>query len=110
MLRAIGVSGRVGVEGIVSYLEDGHWGGPTGREKSLGQYTPRPDPVVNLHLDTVNGGQELLLTWDDAANADDYLVFTDTMPNGTFSTVAAIATSGTSGVTLAMQSGETYYL
>jgi hypothetical protein len=72
--------------------------------------TPMPEPAANLSLDTLDGGADLKLTWDDAANADDYLVFSDTAPNGAFSTVAGIASSGSTGFTVGMPPGIEFYL
>jgi len=72
--------------------------------------TPMPGPAANLALDTMNSDADLKLTWDDAANADDYLVFSDASPNGAFSTVAGIASSGSTGLTVGTPSGIEFYL
>src|SRR2546426_3453420 len=71
---------------------------------------PMPGPVNNLRLVTVNGGGDLQITWDDTTNADDYLVFSDTKPNGIFTTVAGMAPSGTPGSTVSMPPGSEVYL
>lgn len=87
-------------------LPDGESETITGSSKSCPHI---PAAVTNLQIGT-SGGASLLLTWDDEADADDYLVFSDPSPNGSFSNVAGIATSGTTGLTLGMQSGDSYYL
>lgn len=71
---------------------------------------PMPGPVSNLSLATANGGADLQLTWEDTTNADDYVVFSDTKPNGMFSTVEGTAPSGTPGPALGMPSGIEFYL
>jgi len=53
---------------------------------------------------------DLQLTWDDAANADDYVVFCDTTPDGPFDTVVGIAPSGASGLTVSTPQGIEYDL
>lgn len=69
-----------------------------------------PGPVSNLQLVEVNGGADLRLTWDDTTNADDYIVFSDTAPNGTFDNVVGTAASGASGLTIGMPAGSDFYL
>jgi hypothetical protein len=71
---------------------------------------PMPGPVANLRLATANGGADLQMTWDDTTNADDYVVFSDTKPNGMFSAVEGTAPSGTPGPTLSMPPGSEFYL
>ncbi len=88
-------------------LPDGESDSITGTASSC---APMPGPVSNLALETLNGGQDLQLTWDDAANADDYVVFSDTAPNGIFNTVAGTAPSGTPGLTLGMPQGSEFFL
>lgn len=69
-----------------------------------------PGPVSNLQLAMVNGGADLQLTWDDTTNADDYVIFSDTAPNGSFDTVVGTALSGASGLTVSMPAGSDFYL
>jgi hypothetical protein len=68
-----------------------------------------PGPVTDLLLATVGGG-DVQLTWGDAVNADDYVVFTDTSADGPFDTVAGTATSGAAGITLPMATESRFYL
>jgi hypothetical protein len=88
-------------------LPDGESESTTGK---TGSCAPMPRPVSNLQLVTLGGGQDLQLTWDDAMNADDYVVFSDTAPNGIFNTVAGTAQSGTPGSTVSMPPGSEFYL
>jgi hypothetical protein len=88
-------------------LPDGESDSTTG---TTGSCTPMPGPVGNLRLVTLSDGGELQLTWDDATNADGYVVFSDTAPNGTFNTVAGTAQSGTPGSTVGMPPGSEFYL
>jgi hypothetical protein len=86
---------------------------PDGESESITGTTatcsPLPGPVGNLRLATPGNG-DLQLTWDDATNADDYVVFSDTLPNGSFDTVAGTAQSGASGWTAGMPPGVEFYL
>ena len=66
--------------------------------------------MSNLRLERTDGGLDLRLTWDDAANADDYLVFQDVAPNGPFNTVEGTAQSGTQGLTMPMSPASKFYL
>jgi hypothetical protein len=69
-----------------------------------------PGAVGNLFLATANGDSDLLLTWDDTANADDYIVFGDTRPDGPFDTIVGSASSGATGLSVAMPQGTGYFL
>ena len=69
-----------------------------------------PGIPANLRLTPLDGGVNFQLTWDDATNADDYVVFSDTAPDGMFETVAGIAQSGATGLTVAVPSGNELYL
>jgi len=88
-------------------LPDGESDSTTG---TTGSCAPMPGPASNLRLATLNGGEELQLTWDDAANSDDYGVFSDTAADGTFSTVAGVAQSGTPGLSVSMPPRIEFYL
>jgi hypothetical protein len=87
---------------------------PDGESDSISGITaacsPLPGPVSNLRLAAPGGGGDIQLTWDDAIDADGYVVFSDTAPNGTFSTVAGTAPSGTPGATIGMPPGVEFYL
>jgi len=87
-------------------MPDGESDSTTG---TTGSCSPAPDPVENLRLVAPAAG-ELQLTWDDAANADGYVVFSDTAPNGAFDTVAGTAQNGTQGSTIGVPPGVEYYL
>jgi len=88
-------------------LPDGESESTTG---TAGNCAPMPGAVSNLRPAAPNGGEEIQLAWDDATNADDYVVFSDTAPNGTFSTVAGTAPSGAPGLTVAAPTGTGFYL
>ena len=88
-------------------LPDGESDSTTG---TAGSCAPMPGPVSNLRLARPGGGGDLQMTWDDASNADDYLVFSDAAPNGTFTTVAGTAPSGTPGATVGTPPGSEFYL
>ncbi|HYV85336.1 MAG TPA: hypothetical protein VFB49_05460 [Patescibacteria group bacterium] len=87
-------------------MPDGEIDSITGRTPAC---SPMPGPVGNLQL-LAPGGGGLHLTWDDTTDADDYVVFSDTSPNGSFTTVAGTASSGAAGLTLAMPPGTEFYL
>src|SRR2546422_5812145 len=72
--------------------------------------SPMPGTGSNLRLATANGGGDLQMTWDDTTNADDYVVFSDTKPNGIFSAVEGTAPTGTPGSTVGMPPGSEFYL
>ena len=80
------------------------------RDTISGTCAATPGPVANLLLATANSDGDLVLTWDDTANADDYLVFGDARPDGTFDTIIGTATSGTGGLSVAMPPGTDYFL
>jgi len=88
-------------------LPDGESESTTGTTASC---SPMPGPPGNLLLTPLGGGKDFQLTWDDSANADDYVVFSDTTPNGIFETVAGIAPGGSTGLTVAMPVGNVFYL
>jgi len=88
-------------------LPDGESENTTG---TAGSCAPMPGPVSNLRLETLNGGLDLRLTWDDTTNTADYVVFSDASPNGIFNAVAGTAQSGTAGTTVTMPPGSEFYL
>ena len=88
-------------------LPDGESDSITGTAASC---APMPGPVSNLRVATASAGVDLQLTWDDTMNADDYVVFSDTAPNGIFNTVAGTAQNGTAGATLTPPPGSEFYL
>lgn len=90
-----------------SHLPDGEVENTTGRSASC---TPLPGPVTGLRLDKTGGGQDIRLRWNDAADADDYLVLEDGAPNGAVSTVIGTAQSGAQGLTISMTPGSEVYL
>jgi hypothetical protein len=106
---ALGLSNDPGVfdQAGQGPLPDGESDNTTGTTDSC---DPMPGPAGNLRLATLNDGQEVQLTWDDAANADDYVVFVDTAPNGSFSSVTGTAPSGTPGLTVHTPPGIEFYL
>lgn len=106
---ALGLSNDPGVfdQAGQGPLPDGESESTTGTTDSC---SPMPDPPSHLRIEAVDGGQDLQLTWDAAVNADDYVVFVDTAPNGPFSSVAGIAPSGTPGLTVSTPPGIEFYL
>jgi hypothetical protein len=65
-----------------------------------------PGPVLDLQVADPDS-LTLVLSWDAASDADDYIVYEDTAPNGPYDTVAG--TSNTTNVTLAMPSPTEYF-
>jgi hypothetical protein len=68
-----------------------------------------PGPVSNLLMTEVDPGT-LRLNWDEDAYADDYIVYSDISPSGTFDNVVGTATTGADGLILPMPSASEYYL
>ena len=66
--------------------------------------------VTNLRLGKINGGANLQMTWNGAANATDYAVFEDVAGSGVFAGQASPTSSGATTVTIPMPSGSRYYL
>jgi hypothetical protein len=79
-------------------------------EATTGICAPMTGPVSNLRVDKVPGGSELSLTWDAAANAQSYVVFTDGSANGPFGDIAGSTTYPTTGLTMPMPPGARFYL
>jgi hypothetical protein len=106
---ALGISNASGTfdQTYQGPLPDGESESTTG---TTGSCTPRPAPAGDLLLAKVNGGSQLRLSWQGAANADGYLVFEDTASNGMFSTVVGATPSGTTGLTIPMAPGNRFYL
>jgi hypothetical protein len=106
---ALGLSNDPGVfdQTESGALPDGESEKISGSTASCGH---RPGAVSNLLLTPQDGGTDILLTWDDAPDADDYVVYSDTTPNGAFSAVAGTASSGIVGLSLGTLPGNQYYL
>jgi len=106
---ALGLSNDPGVfdQTGTGPMPDGETDRISGTSKSC---SPKPGTVGNLQLAQVAGGTDVQLTWDDTTNATDYVVFSDTSPNGSFSTVAGTAADGASGFSLGTLSGNEYFL
>jgi len=109
MQFALGLSNDPAVfdQTVQGPLPDGESDSITG---TTGSCAPMPGSVSNLRLLPLSGGDDLQLTWDDTTNADDYVVFSDTTPNGIFNTVAGTAQSGSPGSTVGMPPGVEFYL
>ena len=71
---------------------------------------PLPGPVSDLHLDKSMDGSELLLTWAEAADADDYIIHRDFTPSGSFADVPGVALDGASEIILQMPLFDSYFL
>ncbi len=66
--------------------------------------------VTDFDVQLVNSGEDLLFTWADTADATAYTVFEDSLPGGSFLTVAGVATSGDPGLTVPVPGGTRFYL
>jgi len=106
---ALGLSNDAGVfdETANGPMPDGETDRISGTLESC---TPKPGTVGNLRTVEIPGGTDVRLTWDDTTDATDYVVFSDTSPNGVFSTVVGTASSGVTGFTLGTLSGNEYFL
>jgi hypothetical protein len=71
---------------------------------------PTPGAVTNLRLQRVNSGASLLMTWNNATNSSDYIVYEDTTPGGNLATQTGTSTSGATGLTIATPSASKFYL
>ena len=69
-----------------------------------------PGAVTGLTLQRVNGGTSLKFTWSNTTNAVDYALFADTTSGGSFASQIGTSTSGTTGLTIPMPSGNRFYL
>jgi hypothetical protein len=72
--------------------------------------TPPLDPVPDLELRTENGGVDLLMTWSDLINAEEYIVLQSGEPDGLFDDVAGSAVTGVTGLQIPAPGATTYYL
>ena len=52
----------------------------------------------------------LTMQWTDVANADDYVLFSSTTPNGAFTNEVASSSSGSFGMTVPQTAGSSFYL
>jgi hypothetical protein len=106
---ALGLSNNSGVfdQAGLGPLPDGESEATTG---TSGSCSPMPGPVGNLQVSAPDGGGDVHLTWDDATDADDYLIFSNTVPNGVFSKAVGTASSGASGLTVGLLAGNEYFL
>jgi hypothetical protein len=70
-----------------------------------------PPQTVGPTLDVVtqNNRADLHFTWTDVAGADDYVVFQDTVKNGSFTTVTGTASNGAAGLTVPTPAGSIVY-
>ena len=69
---------------------------------------PQPGPISDLSLVETPPGS-LLFTWTDTVNSDDYVVFQDTQPDGTFSTQVGTALTGATGLSIPMPATNLLY-
>jgi hypothetical protein len=65
-------------------------------------------PAVEGLMVEVSGG-DLLLTWNDHPDAEDYEVFEDADPSGAFSNLLGTAASGAAGFTTPVPADDRYY-
>ncbi|MFQ5701465.1 MAG: hypothetical protein ACE5HU_06450, partial [Acidobacteriota bacterium] len=70
---------------------------------------PCPQSASRLEVDLVNGGADLLLTWTDAVNTQDHIVFEDSLPNGPFTTQTGGTVTGAVGLTTPVPPGTTFF-
>jgi len=86
---------------------------PDGEKESISGSTmscaTTPGPVTNLLMTEVDPAT-LRLNWDADPYADDYIVYSDVSPSGTFDNVVGTATTGSEGLVLPMPSASEYYL
>ena len=66
--------------------------------------------VTDLQLEAVDGGANLVFSWTDTTDADEYLLFAADSPEGAFTTVMGTAASGLNGLTLPMPSTVRFFL
>jgi hypothetical protein len=71
---------------------------------------PTPGAVTNLRVQRVNAGASLQLTWNNASNATDYVVYEDSAPDGDVTTQTGTSASGVTGLTIASPAGSAFYL
>lgn len=71
--------------------------------------SPAPGIATGLMLEIDEGGS-LHLTWTDAPNADDHVVFVADHADDLFNAVAGTAGSGAVGLTVPMPEGDKFYL
>jgi hypothetical protein len=71
---------------------------------------PPPGMPRNLRLEKRDGGASLRLMWDDAANAESYLVYEDQSPSGAFDSLGGTATSGSTGLVLSAPPDSEFFL
>ena len=71
----------------------------------------KPTAIPNsLLVSKINAGTQLHFSWANIPGADNYVLFSDITPSGTFSTQAGSSTSGLVGLDTSMPAGSTYYL
>ena len=58
----------------------------------------QPDPVTDLRIEKLLGGWMLRFSWSDVGGAQEYLLYQDTTPDGTFSEFVDTATTGEAGI------------
>ena len=68
-----------------------------------------PSALIAPVLVTKSGGG-IHFAWADQPDATSYVLHSDSSPSGAFGTQPAFTTSGITGITLAMPSGDAYYL
>jgi hypothetical protein len=81
---------------------------PDGERETI--CAPPAGAVRNLRLAKLDGGLTLRFAWDDAANADGYVVFADQDCGGAFNAQVGTASSGATGVTTAMPPTSEFFL
>jgi len=58
----------------------------------------QPDPVTDLRIEKLLGGWKLRFSWSDVGGAQEYLLYQDTAPDGTFEEFVDTATTGETGI------------
>jgi hypothetical protein len=100
---ALGISNDASV-----FDQSGNGQLPDGEKESVTCATT-PGAVANLLMTEVDAGT-LRLNWDEAANSDDYIVYSDTSPSGTFDNVVGTTSTGAAGLLVPMPAAGEYYL
>lgn len=70
---------------------------------------PMPGPVLDLQAEAISGGADLLFTWSNTFQADDYVLLAEPVPSGGFTTILDSGLDGASGITVSSVGGTTYY-
>jgi hypothetical protein len=108
LASSVAVNGSDGFVVAWSSPQDGDTTGVFG-QRFAHNCVPSPEPVTDVSLAADAGLTQLTLTWTDTADSDDYVVFEDVSPDGSFQTLTGISASGAIGLTIPMPGSVAYY-